>query len=201
MFIQVVTGKIADRAKFDEVGPRWETDVKPTAEGNLGGTVGTTADGKFFVSSRWESAEAAEKNNASPAQAKWFEEFAPAVTDVEYHNCPTVILMGSGNKDDAKFVQVMVGQIKDRAKFEALNDRMGEIDKVFSNWRSDVLGDVMAVCDDHQHFYDVVYFTNEADARAAESKEPPAEVQQIMGEMDEAADIVEYLDLKDPMLS
>ena len=200
MFIQVVMGKIVDSDTFNEVGPRWDTDVRPAAKGYLGGTVGTTADGRFFVSSRWESADAAAANDDRPEQTKWYSEFAPAVSDVEYHDCPTVLVTGKGNKDDAGFVQVMVGTIKDQAKFDGLNDRIDEMDEAFSDWRSDVLGDVMAVCEDHQHFYDVIYFTSEAEARVGEKQEPTAAVQGFMTEMEAACDITEFIDLTTVMI-
>ena len=40
------------------------------------------------------------------------------------------------------------------------------MDAAFSNWRDDVLGDVMAVHDDDQGFHDIVYFASES-CRAA----------------------------------
>ncbi|MET0920048.1 MAG: hypothetical protein ABWY77_02480, partial [Acidimicrobiia bacterium] len=113
----------------------------------------------------------------------------------------TVFTMGDGDKDDAGFVQVMVGKVKDRAKFDALNDRLDEVEAAFKEWRDDVLGDVMAVHDDGSGFHDFIYFTSEAEAREGEKKDPPAEVVAIMGEMETATDIVEYLDLTDVMFT
>jgi hypothetical protein len=201
VFIQIVRGKVVNADEFAGVGQRWDTDVRPTAEGYLGGTVGTTADGQFFVSSRWESAEAAAANNDRPAQTEWFAALAPTVRDVEYHDCSNIVMMGGAENDQAGFVQVMVGTIKDRAKFDALNARVDEMEAAFRRWRSDVLGDVMAIRDDGVGFFDIIYFRSEAEARAAEQTEPPADVQQLMGEMDQAAEIVEFLDLSEPILS
>ena len=201
MFIQIVKGTVVDPEAFRSVGERWDTDVRPAAEGYLGGTVGTTADGRFFVASRWESAAAAAANNDRPEQAAWFEALAPTVSDLSYSNCSTVLTMGGGGSDDAGFVQVMVGTIKDRARFDALNARIDEMEKAFTNWRDDVLGDVMAVDDDGDGFHDVIYFTSEAAARAGEQQEPTPEVQAFMTEMEAAADIVEFLDLQNLMLS
>ncbi|MFI5047752.1 MAG: hypothetical protein ACHQIG_11870 [Acidimicrobiia bacterium] len=200
MFIQVVKGTVVDPDGFRSVGERWDTDVRPAAEGYLGTTVGTTADGRFFVASRWESADAAAKNNDRPEQTAWFEALAPTVSDLSYNDCSTVLTMGGGGSDDAGFVQVMVGKIKDRAKFEALNGRIAEMDAAFSSWRDDVLGDVLAVHDDGTGFHDIVYFTSESAARAGERKEPTPEVQAFMAEMEAAADIEEFLDLQDLML-
>ena len=200
MFVQIVKGTVVDPEAFRSVGERWDTEVRPGAAGYLGATVGTTADGRFFVSSRWESAAAAAANNDRPEQTAWFESLAPTVTDLSYGNCSTVLMMGGGGSDDAGFVQVMVGRIKDRAKFDALNDRIDEMDKAFSNWRDDVLGDVMAVDDAGGEFHDIIYFTSEEAARVGEQKEPTPEVQAFMTEMETAADIVEFLDLQHLML-
>ena len=76
-----------------------------------------------------------------------------------------------------------------------------EMDEAFSNWRDDVLGDVMAVDDDGSTFHDIIYFTSEDAARVGEKKEPTPEVQAFMTEMEAAADIVEFLDLQHLMLS
>ena len=96
MFIQVITGKVVDADGFRREGERWATVVQPVAEGYLGTTAGATSDGRFFVAARWESAEAAAKNNDRPEQNQWFEGFAPTVSDVAYANCSTVLTMGGG---------------------------------------------------------------------------------------------------------
>ena len=199
MFIQVITGKVTDADGFRREGAKWGTDVKPTATGFLGSTAGATNDGRFLVAARFESAEAAAKNNESPAQAAWYPGFEKTVSDVEFHDCDEVVTMLGGGKDDAGFVQVMVGKIKDKAKFDALNARVDEMEKAFSAWRDDVVGEAMAIEADGSGFYDLVYFKSEAEARANEQKEPTPEVQALMAEMDDAADIVDYLDLTEVM--
>jgi len=200
MFIQVVTGKVVDLDGFRREGDRWASAVRPVAEGYLGTTAGTTDDGTFFVASRWESAEAAATNNDRPEQQAWFETFAPTVKDVSYANCSEVVTMGEGGSDDAGFVQVMVGTIKDRAKFDALNEQLDEMTAAFEGWRDDVIGDVMALHDDDDGFHDIIYFTSEAAARAGEQKEPTPEAMVFMSQMEDATDIVDYIDLSEPML-
>jgi hypothetical protein len=197
MFIQVITGKVADAAEFRRVGELWDTNVRPVAKGFLGSTEGTTDDGRFFVAARFESAETAAQNSDLPEQQAWYKEFEKTATDVQFHDCDEVITMLGGGSDDAKFVQVMVGKIKDRAKFDALNAKAAEMERVFSEWRDDVLGEVLAVHNDGSGYHDVIYFKNEELARAGEKQEPTPEVQALMGEMDAAAEIVEYLDLRD----
>ena len=200
MFIQVITGKVTDEAEFQRVGELWETKVRPVAKGYLGVTEGVTDDGRFFVAARFESAAAAAENSDLPEQTAWYQEFEKTASDVQFHDCSDVITMLGGGSDDAGFVQVMVGKIKDRAKFDALNAKSAEMERVFSEWRDDVLGEVLAVHDDGTGYTDVIYFRSEAEARAGEKQEPTAEVQALMAEMDAAAEIVEYLDLRDPTL-
>jgi hypothetical protein len=201
MFMQVVTGRATDPAAFQRLGELWDEKVAPVAGGYLGSTAGLTDDGRFVVASRWESAEAAAANNDRPEQLAWFEELQKTgPTDVEYHDCTEIITMLGGGSDDAGFVQVMVGNILDRAKFDALNAKSAEMERVFSEWRDDVLGEVMAVHADGGGYHDIIYFRSEAEARAGEQQEPTPEVQALMAEMDEAAEIVEYLDLHDPVM-
>jgi hypothetical protein len=200
MFIQVITGTVTDREAFARAGESWERDVRPAAKGFLGSTEGLTDDGRFFIAARFESAEAAEQNNNTPEQTKWFAEFGPIMGDVQYFNCSQVITMLGGGSDDAGFVQVMVARIKDRAKFDALNAKSAELEKIFTNWRDDVLGEVLAVHDDGAGYHDIIYFRSEAEARTGEKKEPTPEVQAAMAEMDAAAEIVEYLDLRQPFM-
>jgi hypothetical protein len=200
MFIQVITGKVTSADDFRRVGELWETNVRPVVSGYLGSTEGTTADGRFFVAARFESAEAAAANNDRPEQAAWFQEMQKVVSDVQYHDCSEVITTLGGGSDDAGFVQVMLGTIKDRAQFDAMNAKSAEMEKVFSEWRDDVLGEVLAVYDEGSGYADIIYFKSEALARAGEKKEPTPEVQALMGEMDAAVEIVEYFDLASPAL-
>ena len=201
MFIQIVTGKVADAAAFEKASEAWERDVRPTTEGYLGGTLGVTADNTFFIAARFTDADTAHKNDNNPAHLAWMEEHSPSMTDVEFHNCSNVVLLGGGGSDEAGFVQVMVGKVKDRAKFDALNDRADEVQKTFETWRDDVFGDVIAVHDEGDGYHDIVYFRSEAEAREQEQTEPPDAVKALMAELEEAAEIVAYLDLSNPTLT
>jgi hypothetical protein len=200
MFIQVITGKVTDADGFQRAGESWNTDLRPGAPGFLGSTAGTTADGRFALAARFDSAESAAKNNARPEQGDWYSEFTKSVSDVEFHDCDTIHTMGGGGSDDAGFVQVMVGKIKDRAKFDDIAGRSNEIEATLKAFRTDVLGEVMAVHSDGVGYHDFIYFKSEAEARAAEKMEPPADVVALMNEMSEAGDVVDYLDLTDVMM-
>jgi hypothetical protein len=201
MFIQVISGTVTDADGFRQAGERWDTELRPGAPGFLGSTAGATADGQFVIAARFESAAAAAKNNDRPEQGEWYSAFEQTVSDVEFHDCSNVITLAGGGSNDAGFVQVMLGKIKDRAKFDDLNARVSEVETAFKAWRPDVLGEVIAVHDDGDGYTDFIYFVSEAEAREGEKKEPTPEVTALMGEMDVAADVVGYRDLVDPMLT
>ena len=98
-------------------------------------------------------------------------------------------------EDDAGFVQVMQGHIKDKAKAEAMFSRSADAEKVLGAARPDVIGEVVAIHDDGDGYTDVVYFSSEAEARANEKKEMPAEAQAMMEEFESALVVDDYLDL------
>jgi hypothetical protein len=59
-----------------------------------------------------------------------------------------------------------------------------------------VIGEVVAIHDDGAGYTDIVYFSSEAEARANEKKEMPAEAQAMMQEFESALVVDEFLDLK-----
>jgi hypothetical protein len=196
MFVQVISGKVKDTDAFERLGERWETEVRPGAVGYLGVTEGTTDDGRFFVAARFESADAAAKNSARPEQGEWFAEMEKVVDDVTFHDCSRIETLFGGGKDDAGFVQVMQGRVKDLAKADAMFARATDAEKVLGSVRPDVIGEVVAIHDDDNGYTDIVYFTSEAEARAAEQREMPADAQAMMQEFESALEVDEYFDLK-----
>jgi hypothetical protein len=196
MFIQVISGKVSDADAMQQAMDRWERDLRPGAIGFLGSTIGLTDDDRFVACARFESPEAAKQNSDRPEQGEWWSEMEKATQDVTVHDCSRVETLFGGGKDDAGFVQVMQGRIKDRAKADAMFSRAAEAEKVLGAARPDVIGEVVAIHDDGDGYTDVVYFSSEAEARANEKKEMPAEAQQMMDEMMSALDVTEFLDLR-----
>jgi hypothetical protein len=195
MFIQVISGKVNDVDAFQRLGERWEAELKPGATGYLGDTEGTTADGRFVVAARFESKDAATRNSERREQGEWYAEMEKVVDDVAFHDCSRVETLFGGGKDDAGFVQVMQGHIQDAAKADAMFSRAAEAEKVLGSARPDVIGEVVAIHDDGNGYTDIVYFSSEADARANEKKEMPAEAQAMMQEFESALVVDEFLDL------
>jgi hypothetical protein len=118
------------------------------------------------------------------------------VEDVTFHDCSRVETLFGGGKNEAKFVQVMQGRIKDKAKADTMFTKGAEAEKVLGGARPDVIGEVVAIHDDGDTYTDVVYFSSEEEARANEAKPMPEEAQQMMQEMDAAIEVTEYLDLR-----
>jgi hypothetical protein len=200
MFIQVITGKVNDVEGFRKQDERWQEELRPGATGFLGSTAGATEDGRFVVTARFESADAAKRNSERPEQGAWWADTERYLSDVEFHDCSKSMTLFGGGSDDATFVQVMRGRITDRAKLDAIESRYSEFEPVLGAARPDVIGETIAFYDDGDGYADIVYFTSEADARANEQKEMPAEAQKLFEELMSAITVDEYLDLKDPVM-
>jgi hypothetical protein len=200
MFIQVISGKTSDPDAFTRRGEKWEQDLRPGAPGFLGSTSGLTEDGRFIVIARFESAAAAAENNARPEQGEWWAETEKIVDGVEFKDSTDIITLFGGGKDDAGFVQVMRGRVTDSAKLAELRSDLGTMERVFSEARPDVVGEVIALHDDGT-YTDVVYFSSLAEARANETKPMPAEAQAMFDALMSAVAIDEYLDLTTPELT
>ncbi len=196
MFIQVISGKVTDVDEMQRLADRWETELRPGAKGYLGVTQGLTDDDRFVALARFESKEAAAANSDRPEQGDWWAAMEKITTDVTFHDCSRVETLFGGGKDDAGFVQVMQGRIKDRAKAEEMFGQAAAAEEMLAKVRPDVIGEVIAIHDDGDTYTDVVYFSSEADARANEGKEMPAEAQAMMQEFESALEVTEFLDLR-----
>ncbi len=197
MFIQVITAKVVDEEALWQQVARWETDVRPGAEGFLGSTAGITGDGRLIVLARFESEDAARRNSERPEQGAWWAEMEKTIKGPTFQDSVEVVVTGAGGSDDAGFVQVMRGQVVDAAKLDELHGRMKEVEAAMAELRPDVIGDVTVIHGDGT-FTDAVYFRSEAEARANESNEMPEEMQALFAEWTSAASVDEYLDLTQP---
>ncbi len=198
MFVQVIEGHVGDRDCLRRQMERWESDLRPGATGFLGSTGGVTDDGNAILFARFESAAAAQANNDRPEQGEWWAETERCFDgDVAFTDSEDVDTFLAGGSDDAGFVQVMKGSIADR-------DRLRAVDKTFeehaASFRPDILGGFRVWAGPHAAF-DVNYFSGEAEARAGEQKEPPPELAKTMAEFQEMVADVEFLDLRDPLIS
>lgn len=198
MFVQVIQGQVQDAEQAHAAFDRWVEELAPEATGWLGTTAGVTEDGRFIALARFESAEAARQNSESPAQDKWWHEFASVLTDdAIFHDSDDVTLDLQGDPNSAGFVQVMQGK---GSSPERARELMAQDPEVWAAFRPDVIGTVTTMYDSGDYTM-AIYFTSEADAREGEQKEPPAEIKAAMDELTALAEgPPEYFDLKQPWL-
>jgi hypothetical protein len=197
MFMQVITGTVADvdglRRQFD----RWASELRSGAAGFLGSTEGVTEDGRFVACVRFESAEAARANSQRPEQAAWWSDTEKTLAGpVSFHDCDTVDVYLGGGSDTAGFVQVLQGGPAERDNLRAIE--IG-FEGIAREYRPDILGWVMAWHPDDR-FTEVVYFTSEAGAREGETKEPPEDRRHMLDDWRRVAGQLTFFDLREPRL-
>ena len=198
MFVQVIRGQVRDAGQVHAALDDWSDQLAGGAPGWLGSTAGVTEDGQFVALARFESEDAAQRNNARPEQGEWWDQTARLFTgDVEFHDSTDVTADVTGNPDQAGFVQVMQGRGSDpeRAK-ELMTDNPDE----WAAYRPDVIGSV-AVGEPDGTYTMALYFTSEKAAREGEHKEPPPPLRAQMEEMNKLnIGEPDFLDLRDPWL-
>jgi hypothetical protein len=191
MYMQIVQGKIKDREAARATMDRWLQDLQPGAAGWLGGTYGVTDDNLLVACVRFQDAAAAKANSDRPEQGAWWSEmeknFAGPVT---FHDCEDVTLLLGGGSDDAGFVQVIQGKVKDRAR---LIEMMQQGSEMLQQQRPDVLGGTIAI-DKDGIVTETIAFRSESEARKNEQQEMPPEARDVM----ELIEDVQYLDLHQP---
>ena len=197
MFIQIIQGKCSRPDEMRALTDRWVSELAPGATGWLGGTFGFTDDGDAIAVVRFESREAAEANSRLPEQGAWWAEMERLYDGpVEFHDCDRVVLMMDGGSDEAGFVQVLRGKLDDP---DALEAGMHEMETMLHEARPDILGSTFAIEEDGT-FIETVAFTDEAAARAGESRAMPTSgpVHDMMVSFDRMVHDVTYLDLHHP---
>ena len=199
MFAQVIQGRTSDAEGLRAALDRWLEEVRPGSIGWLGSTAGVTDDGTFIAVARFESADAAARNAERPEQGQWWEETSRLFDgDVSFRDSEDVTVELQGDPDRAGFVQVMQGRVTDAARAKEV---MAQIPgDVMAAHRPDLLGSVVIGHEDGA-WTQVLYFTSEAEAREGERKEPPPEMQNVMGEMGKlSVGETTFLDLREPLL-
>ncbi len=197
MFIQVIEGKVRDANEVNNLVQRWARELEPSADGWLGITYGVTDDGMMVATARFESEEAARRNSDRPEQSAWWRDMEACFTEPPaFHDCDDVTLYLAGGSDDAGFVQIIQGTVRDRERVRTL---LTEAADILPGHRPDVLG--VTVATDQQGFFcEVVYFASEAEARVAEKEELPDDVRHNLDELMGLVDGATYLDLHQPHL-
>jgi hypothetical protein len=197
MFIQVIQGKVKDKAALRRNMDKWTEELMPGAAGFLGSTAGITDDGTFIALARFESEEAAQANSDRPEQGAWWAEMEKCIEgEAQFLNCAEVRSWLAGGSDDARFVQIMEGQSEDVGRMHEL---MGQHPDELHELRPEILGGLLMDAGGGR-YVDAFYFTSEEEAREGEKKDVP---EQFRAEMDESMRLmgeVTFLDLHEPML-
>jgi hypothetical protein len=201
MFIQVIEGRVSDKAAMRAAFDRWMREVSPGSIGWLGFTGGVTDEGRFIGLARFEDEASARRNSDRPEQDQWWAETSKLFEgDVTFRDCPDTVVFGGGGSDDAGFVQVIQGRVRDVMRLRDVNDRMEAESAAWADYRPEVIGGVTALHGDGG-YTTAVYFTSEAEAREGERKEPPAELKALMEEEQSNYEgEPTYYDLRDPWL-
>ena len=194
MFMQVVQARTKDKAGVKEMWDRWNREVQPAASGYLGATGGVTENGDLIVIARFESAEAAERNNNIPEQQQWYSEFEKYIEgEPTFTNYTNVQLQEEGGSDDAGFVQVIRTKGGDPEAFMKID---AELAPKMKELRPDVIGGITGYETDDAT--SVIYFTSEEEARKNESN---PEFQELAKRYMELQGESAFYDLKDPWLA
>ncbi|WP_007516344.1 MULTISPECIES: hypothetical protein [Pseudofrankia] len=197
MFLQVIQGRVPDRAAMRAQHERWLADIGPDAPGWLGSTAGITEDDRFICLSRFASVEALARLSARSDHQEWWARterlFLGPVVTTEFLDA---VLMLEGGSDDAGFVQVIQGRTTDPGRLRSLEK---ELLRYLPDGRQDVVGGLTAVGPDGR-FVRVFYFSSEELARAGEHGEQLPEIDEILFEMRELTGEPTYHDLRHPWL-
>jgi hypothetical protein len=198
MFVEVFQARVSDTAAVRAAFDRWAQELAPGAAGWLGSTAGVTDDGQFLALIRFESAEAASRNDDRPERDEWWTQLTQLFTgEVNVRESDDVLVDVVGEPDDAGFVQVIHGRSSDPARAREL---MGEDTSKWASFRPDILGSVEVEHGDGAYTM-FLYFTSEEAAREGERKEPPPELRAQMEEMDAlTVGTPEFFDLRQPWL-
>jgi len=193
MFVQMVQGDCARHAAMRTLVEDWCTDIADQ-HGWLGGTYGFTDDGRFVGIARFTNAETCIAAAQRPgAAAFWAEAIELLDGPLEIHQSDDVTLMFDGGSDEAGFIQVLTGQLRDPAQMRYLLADQ-DMTAMLHATRPEILGATLAIGQDGT-FTETVAFTDEALARQGETVRMPEQVRRTL---DDAVGQVEYLDLRNP---
>ncbi|WP_426572510.1 hypothetical protein [Aquihabitans sp. McL0605] len=166
MFIQIIKGRVTDEDRFRVQADRWPQELKPGAVGYLGCTWGIAPDGTAIIAARFESDVDAKTNSERPEQGEWWAGMEPLLADPAFSDCSEVDTLMAGGSDDAGFVQVIQGRVKDQQQARTMLQSMqGEL----AQRRPDILGGWFGWHGLDGEFTQLVYFRSEEAARAGES--------------------------------
>jgi hypothetical protein len=198
MFVQIIEGKVSDKAGLRRQLDRWEAELRPGAAGFLGSTGGVTDNGVGFAIARFESAAAATANSQRAEQGAWWSETEKCFDGpVSFTDSEDVEQFLAGGSDDAGFVQIMKHSGgPSRAAVKELDE---QFEKHAKTLRPDLVGG-LRIWTGQDSAVEVNYFTSEAEARENEKHAPPAELAALFEKYADVIASSQFLDLHEPWL-
>jgi hypothetical protein len=185
MFVQIIQGRIKDADVFTRQMTRWPSELKPGTVGYVGSTWGLTPDGNAVIAARFESEATMRANDDRPEQDAWWKEMETAFESVVFRD---------GGSNDAGFVQVIQGRVKDR---ELARSMFRSLEGQLSTDRPDILGGFIAWNGDDGDFTQVMYFNSEDQARTGETSPDDQGIDTQYQEIMAIAPV--FFDLKNPV--
>jgi hypothetical protein len=119
----------------------------------------------------FDSEQQAHRNSDRPEHRAWWLEAAQHLSEVAFHDAPTVRLFGDGRSEGAGYVQVIQGHINDPERMASL----GGDQEILAGEAPHILGVTVAEHADRPgDFTQILYFTSELDAQRF-APEPPTQ--------------------------
>lgn len=174
MYIQMVQGACAQQDDMRMLVDDW-CGAMADRPGWLGGTYGFTDDGQFMGVVRYASADACRERCADDDAGLWWA-CAETLFDgtPEIHQSEDVSIMLDGGRDDAGFVQVMRGRVRDVDKLRRMSTDQ-QMTNMLHEARPEIIGATLLIEDDGS-FTETISFTDEASARRGEQTDMPADM-------------------------
>jgi len=195
MFAQVIQGRAKDAAGLRKQFEKWNEEVRPDSIGFLGSTGGVAEDGEFIFVARFEDEARARQNSDRPEQSAWWAETENYVEgEARFYDSTDLRTIGEGGSNDAGFVQVIQGTVKDRPAYEQMGR---EWEPKMREERPDVIGGLTVW--QGNDFTQVMYFTSEGEAREGEKKMSAAAEEQGSG-WGEMVTNMKFIDLREPWM-
>ena len=166
---------------------RWHQQAAATSAHWLGSTGGLAPGGDWLAAVRYSYEEAAR----TAAQAA--TDLLPDATTIEVTG-DVHLVEGNGSPADGTFVQFMRARVPERHRLEAVEESVGDR---FAAHRTDFLAGLRAWTGPDRLTV-VDWFTSEADARAGEAIDIPADLGALFGEWMSLLHDVEWYDLRQP---
>ncbi len=188
-FVLLARGPAGDPQSIRRGWDEWHDRLMSEDAGWLGSTGGITSGGEWLAAVRYSSNEAARAAAGAAARPGFLTRATNLEVTGDVH-----LVEGNGSPAGGRFVQFMRARVPDRRRFEAVEAAVGDR---FATLRRDFLAGLRAWTGPDRLTV-VDWFTSEADARAGEAIDIPADLRALFGEWMSLLHDVEWYDLTQP---